>query len=291
MVCTALQASQRRRGTDNEPQLLPWKRIRVTLGVLLSVLALLLFAAGEETFPVLSWSDEFDSPAGTPIGPPWTAVVNGEGGGNQELEYYVPEAAALDGSGHLVLTAQRDTGSHTAWYGPSQFTSAKVWTRDMYAFRYGRLEVRAALPAGHPGMWPAIWLLGQNYDHVGWPDCGEIDVMENFGRDHTPDVVGSAIHTPTDNTKAVYTFPGGTDATEFHTYALDWRPSSLTFSVDGNIYETIYKANLRAWPFDQPFFIILNLAVGGTLGGDIPATASFPQQMMVDYVRVYNAGR
>lgn len=237
----------------------------------------------------LTWSDEFDGPIGSPPDAQyWTAVVDGQGGGNQEKEYYTPENAALDGEGNLVLTGDRDNGRYTAWYGPSQFTSAKLWTAGKLNFRYGHIEVNAQFPntLGQPGAWPAIWMLGADFPNVNWPACGEIDIMESFGTHGRPNEVSSAVHTPTDNPAQTYTI---SDPHAPHTYALDWRPSSLSFSVDGDTFFTVYKKDLKTWPFDKPFFLILNLALGGTMGGDIPDTAVLPYQMKVNWVRVYGS--
>jgi beta-glucanase (GH16 family) len=239
----------------------------------------------------LSFSDEFEGPAGTPPDPAMWSFVDNQppGGGNQELEYYVPDAAVLDGQGRLAVTAARDTGRFKAWYGPSQFTSGKIWTRGKFEFRYGHIEVRAQIPqAGQPGTWPAIWLLGADVPEVGWPACGEIDMMESFGREAIKNRFSSALHTPTDNTRQDYMFSTG-DLAEWHNYALDWQPTVLTFSVDGKPYYTVRKSDLKSWPFNKPFFLILNYAVGGTMGGSIPADAPLPYTMNVSYVRVYNA--
>jgi beta-glucanase (GH16 family) len=239
---------------------------------------------------VLAWSDEFAGPPGCPPDARyWTACTDGRGGGNQELQYYLPEAAVTDGDGHLVLTASRDNGRHAAWYGQSRFTSAKVWTKDRLEFRYGRLEVAATLPAGRAGAWPAIWLLGANYDRVGWPGCGEIDVMESFGVTRSATSVSCAIHSVTDDVTAARDLPAAHDASEQHVYSLDWRPDSLEFAVDGATYQIIHAAQVGSWPFRQPFFLILNLAVGGTMGGDVPVDAALPYRMTVDYVRLYDA--
>lgn len=239
---------------------------------------------------MLTWSDEFNGPAGArPDASAWTAVTDGEGGGNQELEYYVARAARLDGHGNLQITASRDAGTYHAWYGPSQFTSAKIWTRGKLAFRYGRLAVRAALPAGLPGSWPAIWLLGSDFGKVGWPACGEIDLMESFGRDANPAEISAAIHTPAGSMGATYDLPADDNATQPHVYTLDWQPAALSFGVDGHTYLVVRKSQLRNWPFDQPFFLILNLAIGGTMGGSVPGNAPLPYSMSVDYVRLYDS--
>jgi beta-glucanase (GH16 family) len=237
-----------------------------------------------------TWSDEFNGPAGSPPDPAfWSSVVNGGGGGNHELEYYVPSANALDGHGELVITASRDSGTHHAWYGPSQFTSGKVWTKGKLAIRYGRLEVRAALPcAGQGGEWPGIWLLGANRDQVGWPQCGEIDILESFGQDLSATEISGAVHTSGGSRDQLSQLPADNDATNFHVYTLDWNPTSLEIGVDGHNYFGVQKGDLGdAWPFTQPFFLILNLAIGGTKGGHVPPTAAFPYRAQFDYVRLY----
>ena len=239
-----------------------------------------------------NWSDEFDGPTGTPPDPnSWSFVDNQPpGGGNQELEYYIPDGSAMDGTGKLVITAARDKGRFSAWYGPSQFTSGKIWTRGKVEFRYGHLEVRAQVPqAGKPGAWPAIWLLGADIPEVGWPNCGEIDMMESFGVYNSTTRFSSSLHTPTDNPTKEFTLPPTNDLTQWHNYAMDWQPGVITFSVDGQAYVTYRKADFRTWPFDKPFFVILNYAVGGGMGGDIPASAPLPYQMNVSYVRLYNS--
>ena len=238
-----------------------------------------------------NWADEFDGPAGSPPDYSfWTSVINGDGGGNQELQYYIPEANALDGNGNLVISGERDNGRFRAFYGASQFTSGKLWTAGKVAFRYGHIEVRAALPgtAGQPGAWPAIWMLGADYPSVGWPACGEIDIMETFGSHANPGEVSSAIHTPTDNIASRYNAPAGFDASEFHVYAIDWRPTSIMFSVDGNPFLTVNKTDVKTWPLDGPFFLILNVAIGGTMGGPV-GSGVLPYKMIVDYARVYNS--
>jgi beta-glucanase (GH16 family) len=255
--------------------------------LLLISLVVITFMSGA---PVPNWSDNFAGPAGSPVDPTsWSSVVNGAGGGNEEMEYYVPEANALNGSG-LTITAARDNGRYTAWYGPSQYTSGKLWTQGKVNFLYGHIEVTAALPsAGKPGSWPAIWMLGSDYPNVGWPECGEIDIMESFGSLGTPDQISASIHTPSTNLTGVYTFPSGTSALTSHTYAVDWRPSSLQFSVDGNVFFTVYKSEVPTWPFDKPAFLILNEAIGGTQGGVVPATAEFPYTMTVTSAAAYNS--
>jgi beta-glucanase (GH16 family) len=237
----------------------------------------------------LTWNDEFNGPSGAPPDPAfWSAVVNGGGGGNQEREYYVPSANALDGKGNLVVTAVRNSGTYQAWYGPSQFTSGKILTQGRLAFRYGHLEVGAAFPcAGQPGAWPAIWLLGANYSDVGWPACGEIDVLESFGKKLSSTLISGAVHSSGGSKLEFEDLPEAHDATQPHVYTLDWNPESIEIGVDGKTYVAVKKEDFSVWPFSQPFFLILNLAIGGVGGGDVPSDASLPYTARFDYVRLY----
>lgn len=241
----------------------------------------------------LNWTDEFDGPAGTPPdAASWSFVDNQPpGGGNQEMEYYIPDGSALDGTGKLVISAERDNGRFPAWYGPSQFTSGKIWTRGKVEMRYGHIEIRAQMPnAGQPGYWPAIWMLGANYPEVGWPKCGEIDIMESFGIYASKTRFSSTLHTALEAPTQETTLPANNDLTQWHNFSLDWQPGIISFSVDGNKpYITWRKEQFKDWPFDKPFFLILNVAVGGTMGGAIPANANLPYTMGVSYTRAYNS--
>ena len=249
----------------------------------------------------LSWSDEFDGPAGAALNhDKWTAETGGGGWGNQELEFYTDdvENAHLDGHGVLVITAINRTlpDAFKCWYGPCRYTSARLITKGKFTQAFGRFEARIKLPAGQ-GMWPAFWLLGADIDKVGWPRCGEIDIMENIGR--APSVVRGTIHGPgysgANGLGADYTLPQGRRfADDFHTYAVEWEPEAVRWYVDGQLYETRTPADLPAgarWVYDHPFFIILNVAVGGAWPGSPDATTIFPQKMLVDYVRVYRHGK
>jgi beta-glucanase (GH16 family) len=267
------------------------KLIQGIITVLFIIGIVLVWVSSTGRAPVANWSDTFQGPAGSPPDPEsWSSVVNGAGGGNSELEYYVPEANALAGSGGLVITAARDNGRFPAWYGPSQYTSGKLWTAGKVNFKYGHIQVTAALPnAGQPGSWPAIWMLGADYPNVGWPNCGEIDIMENFGSLGKNNEFSSSIHTPSTSLTQAYTFPAGVNMTTMHTYAIDWRPQSITFSVDGTPFFTVTQSEVPTWPFNQPFFLILNLAIGGTQGGTVPATAELPYTMDVQSAEAFNS--
>ena len=246
------------------------------------------------------WGDEFNGPAGRPPNPKfWTAEVGGHGWGNHELEFYTarPENAHLDGSGHLVIEVRREP-----WEGMA-YTSARLITRTKVAHRYGRFAARIKLPTGR-GIWPAFWMMGDDVEKVGWPRCGEIDVMEFLG--HESGTVYGTLHGParestTADTDGVpdydngggaggsFTLDGGRRFPEtFHEFAVEWEPDSVRWLVDGKVYQTHSPKNVAPgkWVFDHPFFILLNVAVGGDWPGPPDGTTVFPQRMLVDWVRV-----
>ncbi len=243
----------------------------------------------------MTWGDDFNGPAGSaPDASRWKHDVGGGGWGNSELEYYTDGAAnsALDGNGNLVITAKRgNPAGYSCWYGSCQYTSARLLTSSTFTQKYGRFEARIKLPRGQ-GIWPAFWALGDNIGSVGWPNSGEIDVMENIGRE--PGTVHGSLHGPGysggNPLTGVYTLPNGAAfADGFHTFAVDWAPDSITWYVDGVQYSrhTPADTNGNPWVFDHPFFIILNVAVGGTWPGSPDGSSTYPQQMVVDYVHVY----
>jgi beta-glucanase (GH16 family) len=233
------------------------------------------------------WSDEFN---GTSINKNiWTYDLgNNSGWGNSELEYYTSStqnAYVSNGLLHIVAMRQSTNGYN--------YTSARMKTEGLYSAEYGRFEFRASLPAG-VGFWPALWMLGNNITSVTWPGCGEIDVVENKGSALT-NVQGS-LHSGSDETQ-IYTLPGGGSVTNFHQYVLEWTTNAISWYVDGLPYETQtnWSSSVGAYPtpFNQPFFIIMNLAVGGNYLGNpsaatINANSTFPGQLQVDYVRLYN---
>ena len=233
------------------------------------------------------WSDEFNTNTiNTNV---WTYDIGAGGWGNNELEYYTSRPTNAYVSGGLLHIAARIES-----YDGQNFTSARMKSEGLASWLYGRFEWRARLPQG-TGFWPALWLLGTNITSVGWPGCGEMDVMENSG-DALTNVQGS-LHSGSDET-AVYTFPGNDSVTNFHNYVLDWSTNSFLFYVDGHLYElqTNWSSSLGAAypaPFNKPCFIIMNLAVGGNYVGNpssttISANGGFPGELQVDYVRVYN---
>jgi len=256
-----------------------------------------LAAQGQVRYRKLTFKDEFNGASGSAVETTkWTAETGGGGWGNQELQYYTnsTQNAYLDGSGSLVIKAVKLTPplNLNCWYGPCQYTSARLITKAKFEQKYGKFEARIKVPRGQ-GMWGAFWLLGNNIDTVGWANCGEIDIMENIGRE--PGTVHGTIHGPgysgANGIGAPYSLAtGAAFADDFHVYSIEWSENKISFFVDGIHYKTITPADLPAgakWVYDHPFFIILNFAVGGPWGGNPDATSVFPQTMMIDYVRVY----
>jgi beta-glucanase (GH16 family) len=234
----------------------------------------------------LAWSDEFDA-AGAPDAGKWDYE---EGFlRNDEKQWYTRdrrENARVEG-GSLVIEAHREP------FERGQYTSASLVTRNRRSFLYGRLEVRAKLPRGR-GMWPAVWMLGANIDGVGWPRCGEIDVMEHVG--FVPGRVHATVHTDAYNhvkgTQKGAQMDLGDLYDTFHVYAVEWRPEKIEFFVDGRSYLSFAKepGGEAVWPFDREHYLIMNVAVGGSWGGQQGIDdAVFPQRMTVDYVRYYRA--
>ncbi|MFC4150146.1 ricin-type beta-trefoil lectin domain protein [Micromonospora mangrovi] len=242
----------------------------------------------------VTWSDDFTGAAGTAPDPGrWRYDTGGGGWGNSELEYYTSSTrnAALDGNGNLVITARRENpAGYTCWYGSCQYTSARLLTNGTFSQAYGRFEARIKIPRGQ-GMWPAFWMLGSDIASNPWPNSGEIDIMENVGSQ--PSTVYGTIHGPGysggGGLGGSTSLPGGQAlADAFHTYTVDWAPDSITWYLDGVAYsrKTPADAGGNKWVFDHPFFMIMNVAVGGGWPGSPDGSTVFPQQMVVDYVRV-----
>jgi beta-glucanase (GH16 family) len=230
----------------------------------------------------LVFDEEFNGTAGsTPDPAKWFADTGS--GPNGELETYTTSNTTMDGNGNLVIQARKDSNG--------QYTSGRYNTSKSFAFTYGHAEARIRV-SGTQGLWPAFWLLGASFPSAGWPYCGEIDIMEHVGK--VPGAIYSTIHAPAYNGGAGIGSPytiAGDFAAAFHTYAVDWDQSHMTFSVDGNAFFTVTKADTEAhrgpWVYDHPFYIILNNAVGGDWPGAPDASSVFPQSMLIDYVRVY----
>jgi len=258
-------------------------------------------ASSSEKFPkigeewVLVWSDEFNQQDGAaPDSTKWSFAegVGNNGWGNNELECYTkrPNNAVIQ-NGNLVIMARRETYADSSGV-TRNFTSARLRTQESFSQAYGRFEARIKIPAG-AGLWPAFWMLGNNIKSVGWPSCGEIDIMENIGKESS--IVHGTIHGPgysaAKSISAPYTLNGERRlADDYHLFAVEWEPNAIRFYVDNDLYATRTPADLPSgtnWVYDHPFFILLNLAVGGNWPGPPDATTSFPASMLVDYVRVY----
>jgi beta-glucanase (GH16 family) len=277
-------------------------KLAPSLVLILLAAALLLLSCGSAYSPpppppatgyTLVWSDEFNGADGTsPDSSKWTYDTGGKGWGNKELECYtnLTQNAKIVG-GNLVITAMNQPGY--ACSGGTDYTSARLRTQGLFSQAYGRFEARIKIPKGQ-GMWPAFWMLGNNISSVNWPACGEIDIMENIGKE--PGTVHGSLHGPstvssTSDASAPFSLPAGQNfADAFHLYAVEWEPGTVRFYVDSNLYATFTQSQWPAggtWTFDHPFFLILNVAVGGAWPGSPDLTTMFPQQMLVDYVRVY----
>jgi len=234
----------------------------------------------------LSWSDEFNY-KGLPDSTKWNYDVGGHGWGNNELQYYTEKDTlnAIVKGGYLNIIARKQIKEN------KQYTSARILTKNKADFKYGKIEVQAKLPAGR-GTWPAIWMLGKNIDNAGWPLCGEIDIMEHVG--YNKDSIFGTIHTESYNhIKGTQKMKGifiDKPYDSFHVFSIEWTPEKIDFMMDGVVYNHIVNEHLTTneWPFDQPFYLIMNLAIGGGWGGKkgIDETV-FPAVMQIDYVRVY----
>lgn len=260
-----------------------------------SLAALLAFAlhsgctgtTGSEAYRLV-WSDEFTGPAGTaPSSANWRYDI-GTDWGNAQLEYDTDriENVQLDGAGHLRIIARQEP-----WLGRN-YTSGRITTAGKQEFRYGRIEARLKVPTGQ-GLWPAFWMLGANIGTVGWPQSGEIDVMEARGQE--PTVLHGSLHGPGYSGGGAltrrYTLPSGRFDTEFHEFRVDWTASRIRWYVDGRLYHEVNRGDQPgAWVYDQPFYLILNVAVGGGFVGAPDGSTTFPQEMVVDWVRVYQVG-
>src|SRR5690606_28244887 len=236
----------------------------------------------------LVWADEFNGAAGSAPNPAvWTNELGASGWGNNELQNYVNSRSnsAMDGNGNLVITARRDGAG---------YTSARLVTNDKVELQYGRIEASIKIPRGQ-GIWPAFWMLGAGFPQTSWPNSGEIDIMENIGRE--PHLVHGTVHGPgysgANGISGTYMHPQGWSfADTWHTFAIDWKPGEITWFVDGQQYHRVTRASVggNPWVFDQKFFLILNVAVGGNWPGYPDGSTQFPQQMFVDYIRVFDNG-
>lgn len=233
----------------------------------------------------LVWSDEFTGNVGTlPDATKWTFDLGSGGWGNQELQNYTNSTnnVALDGNGNLVITAIKNGNA---------FTSARVKTQGLFSHAYGKVEARIKTPYG-PGIWPAFWMLGDNINEVSWPNCGEIDIMELKGNE--PNVIHGSLHGPgysggSAKTKS-YGLQNARFDTDYHVFGVEWKENQIDFFVDGYLYQRVKSTDVTGnWVYNHPFYLILNVAVGGNFVGFPTDGTSFPQKMYIDYVRVYKA--
>ena len=253
---------------------------------------------------VLVWSDEFNGSAGTPSNRNVWKHELGDGAlneivgwGNSEFQFYTDstENSFMDGNGNLVIRLQgtpNDTDL-VCWYGPCEYTSARLITQDQLDFEYGRIEARVQVPNGPGGLWPAFWMLGTDIPEVGWPQTGEIDIMEYvsrlpyevFGTIHGPGYAGGASFGNT------HTFTQTVPSKGYLTYGVEWTPDLIIWYVDDIRYHQAVPADVapNEWVFNHPFFLLLNAAIGGNFGGAISDQMTMPQDTLVDYVRVYQA--
>lgn len=238
----------------------------------------------------LVWNDEFNY-NGLPDSSKWNYEVGGNGWGNNEKQYYVKESIdnsiVQDGKLHIIANKKEIENSH--------YSSAKLTTYQRFSLQYGKIEVMAKLPEGN-GTWPAIWMLPESLINgkEGWPLCGEIDIMEHVGKD--PDVIHTSLHSKLYNhmigTQITYFEKFQDVFNTFHKYAIEWNEKSIKFIIDDKLFfETAKGENGRnslneGWPFDKPYYLILNLAIGGNWGGEID-NSIFPVEMQIDYVRIY----
>lgn len=238
-----------------------------------------------ETYPgmTLMWEDQFE---GTSVNSSnWTFETGRgtNGWGNNELQYYRQENTRVE-DGYLIISAKKES------FSGAEYTSSRLITQGKKQFTYGRIDIRAALPRGQ-GIWPALWMLGGNFSSVGWPACGEIDIMEMIGGSNRENTVHGTVHWDNNGSYASFTghktIASGMLGDEFHVYSIVWTAESITWYLDNVQYNVINIQPAGLSEFHQNFFLIFNVAVGGNWPGSPNATTSFPQHMIVDYVRVF----
>ena len=260
----------------------------------LSLIALITLFGGCEVEPVqtlpdrdyeLVWSDEFNGDSGIMADPgKWTYDLGKTGWGNNELQEYTNNArnVSMDGAGNLVISALKDAGGN--------YTSARIKTEGLFTQKYGKIEARIKTPTG-TGIWPAFWMLGSNINTVTWPNCGEIDILEQKGQQSN--ITYGSLHGPGYSGGQANTTPYGLKNarfdTDFYIYAVEWGEDYIDFFVNNYLYKRVTPADVPGkWVYDQPFFLILNVAVGGNFVGLPPnSNTPFPASMFIDYVRVY----
>jgi beta-glucanase (GH16 family) len=233
----------------------------------------------------LVWQDEFDQES---LSDDWTYEIGtgSSGWGNNELQYYTEENTTVE-DGYLVITAKEENRNG------SSYSSSRIVTENKQEFKFGRIDIRAVLPVGQ-GIWPALWMLGANFDEVGWPKCGEIDIMEKIGGGNREKEVFGTLHWDIDGERVCtcgdgnpYTLSSGNFGDKFHVFTLLWDAEKIQWLVDDNLYHTIDITPDHMNEFREEFFFIFNVAVGGNLPGSPDATTVFPQRIAVDYIRVF----
>ena len=253
------------------------------VSILVAAGALAVAPAARAQNWTLVWSDEFNGSSVNSGN--WTFETGGSGWGNNELQYYTNGANASVSGGILTISATRGSGGFNCWYGPCQWTSTRMITAGKRTVQYGRVEARLAVPMGQ-GTWPAFWMLGSNIGSVGWPASGEIDIMEHVNSETQ---IHGAIHWDVGG----HAFYGGptpvANPAAYHVYAIEWNSSSIKWFVDGAQYrEANIQGNINSTEeFHRPFFILLNVAIGGNFPGAPNSSTPSPARMLVDYVRVY----
>lgn len=232
----------------------------------------------------LLWEDNFDG--STLNAANWTheTGTGSNGWGNNELQHYRSENTTFQ-DGHLIITAKEES------FNGSDYTSSRIISKDKFEFRYGRIDIRAALPQGQ-GMWPALWMLGANFETVGWPACGEIDIMEKVGGTGKENEIHGTVHWQNAGENANFgrsTNLATNTTNQFHVYSIEWNSTSIRWMVDDVEYNVVDTTPAELDEFRRSFFFIMNVAVGGTWPGNPSASTAFPQHMIVDYFRVFQA--
>ncbi len=243
-------------------------------------LSLLLISCQDENIELV-WEENFD---GNSLNEKVWNFELGDGcpdlcgWGNNESQIYTKVNHKVE-NGYLVITAKKED---------SVYTSTRITTKNKQEFQYGRIEVRAKLPLGK-GLWPAFWMLGSNISEVGWPLCGEIDIVEYVGRE--PNTIFTSLHTQDSHGNTINTAKRIIEGIEegFHTYEIDWNKDKIEFYIDREMFYTFNPGikTINIWPFDQPYFFIINLAIGGNFGGKEIDDSIFPREFIIDYIKVY----
>ena len=269
----------------------------VWLFLFVFVLSVTVSASSDDENWKIVFEDNFDGPQGTfPDAKKWVNDVGGGGWGNREHQYYTRRGrnGFVDGKGNLVIRAQKFNNSNrfSCWYGKCKYTSARLLTKGKFATKYGKVESRIKLPKGQ-GIWPAFWMLGTDIDKVSWPRCGEIDIMENLG--HQSRKIHGTVHGPgyagaKGIGKSYKVKKSEVVSENFNTYSIIWTEKKIEWFFNGRRFNRLRKEDLpkgAPWVFNKEYFLLLNLAVGGRWPGYPDKKTMFPQEMLVDYVRVY----